>query len=230
MVTRSTTHEPPDGYYDNTRPEVVALVPERARFVVDVGCAAGGLGRALKLQRPGVEVRGIEPVQSQADKARRVLDDVHVGNADGPLPDHWPAPDCVIFADVLEHLLDPWQTVAAFRRVLRPGGALVASIPNVAHRSVLRGLARHRWDYGPEGILDRTHLRFFTRETALEMFEKAGFSIAHVGRVVEGLGTKPVGRWIRSVIDRESRRERLYPQPAAFVIDSITIQFLIVAT
>jgi SAM-dependent methyltransferase len=222
-------HEAPEGYYENERPEVVALVPPDARFVIDVGCGAGGLGRGLKVLRPGIEVRGVEPVVSQAERAKRVLDDAWVGSAEGPVPEHWPAPDCVIFADVLEHLLDPWETLRRYRAILRPGGTCVASIPNVAHRSVFRGLLRHRWDYAPFGILDRTHLRFFTRETAIEMFEEAGFSIRRVGRVVEGLGRKIPGRWVKSAIDRESGRDRIYPEPLGLAIDAWTVQFLIVA-
>lgn len=222
-------HEAPEGYYENERPEVAALVPPDARFVVDVGCGAGGLGRGLKARRPGVEVRGIEAVASQAENARRVLDDACHGTAEAPLPDHWPRPDCVIFADVLEHLVDPWQVLRAYHAILRPGGTCVASIPNVAHRSVLKGLLRHRWDYEPYGILDRTHLRFFTRETAIEMFEGAGFTIRHVARTVEGLGQKIPGRWIKSAINRENARERVYPGPIGLAIDAWTVQFLIVA-
>jgi 2-polyprenyl-3-methyl-5-hydroxy-6-metoxy-1,4-benzoquinol methylase len=219
----------PDGYYDEPRPEVVARVPLDARFVIDVGCASGALGRALKAARPGIQVRGIEPVAEQADRARRVLDDVHVAGADEPLPSHWPAPDCVIFADVLEHLVDPWQTVRRFRSIIPRGGTILASIPNVANQSVLRGLLRHRWDYASHGILDRTHLRFFTRETALEMFEQAQFSIRRVGRVMEGLGQKPLGRFVRSLIDREDSRARIYKGPLSVVIDAYTVQYLIEA-
>src|ERR1051325_4281481 len=145
-----TPHEAPDeGYYQNERPEVVALVPPEARFVIDIGCGAGGLGRHLKAVRPEVQVRGIEPVVSQAERARLVLDDVLVGGAEATLPAHGPVPDCVIFADVLEHLVEPWDVVRKYRAALGPGGVCVASIPNVANRRVLRGLYRRRWDYEP---------------------------------------------------------------------------------
>jgi 2-polyprenyl-3-methyl-5-hydroxy-6-metoxy-1,4-benzoquinol methylase len=200
-----------------------------ARFVIDVGCASGALGRALKEKRPGIEVRGIEPVAEQAERARRFLDDVHVAGADEPLPSHWPLPDCVIFADVLEHLVDPWQTLRRFRSVMPQGGTLVASLPNVANRIVLGGLWRQRWDYTPHGILDRTHLRFFTRDTALELFEQAQFSIRRVSRVMEGLGQKPLGRFVRGLIDREDGRDRIYKGPLSLVLDAYTVQYLIEA-
>src|SRR5439155_1577879 len=82
-----------------------------------------------------------------AMRARRVLDDVHVGDAETPPPASWPPPDCVIFADVLEHLVDPWKALAAWRARLAPGGKLLVSIPNVLHRSVVSGALAGRWDY-----------------------------------------------------------------------------------
>jgi O-antigen biosynthesis protein len=219
---------PPAYYYEQARPEVAARVPASARYVIDVGCASGELGRALKAQRPGIEVRGIEPVREQAERARRVLDDVLVGAADEALPSHWPAPDCVIFADVLEHLVDPWQTLRRFRAAMPKGGTLVASIPNITNRSVLRGLFKNRWDYAAEGILDRTHLRFFTRETALEMVEQAGFSVRRVERLLEGIShTSPTGKLVRSLAAREHDRDRIYTRPLSFAFDAYTAQFLI---
>ena len=219
----------PGGYYDEPRPEVTACIPSGARYIIDVGCASGALGRSIKAARPGVEVRGIELVGEQAERARSFLDDVMQGSADDPLPAHWPQPDCVIFADVLEHLIDPWETLRRFRRILKPGGTIVASLPNVANRIVVGGLFRMRWDYAEFGILDRTHLRFFTRDTALEMFEACGFEIHHVGRTVEKLGQKPLGRFIRRVIAKEDGRNRIFPRPLAWLIDAYTLQFLIVA-
>jgi SAM-dependent methyltransferase len=219
----------PDGYYDEPRPEVAACVPSHVRYVVDVGCGSGAFGRALKARRPHIQVRGIEPTAEQAEKAKLVLDDVHVGVAEEPFPTTWPKPDCFIFSDVLEHMLDPWKTIRTYRDQLQAGGVMVASIPNVAHRSVIEGLLKHRWDYADHGILDRTHLRFFTRETAIDMFEQAGLSIVHVGRTMEGLGQKPVGRFVRRLIDREDGRKRIYRGILSHVLDALTIQFLIVA-
>lgn len=219
----------PDGYYDQPRPEVAACVPDDALQLIDVGCASGALGRALKAARPRIQVRGVEPVHAQAERARAVLDEVFHGPAEATLPAHWPAPDCVIFADVLEHLVDPWQVLRHYRKLLAPGGTIVASVPNVANRSVLKGLLRMRWDYADSGILDRTHLRFFTRDTALEMFEACDFSIRHVGRTVEKLGLKPVSDAIHRVIAKESGRQRIFPRPLAWMIDAYTFQYLIVA-
>jgi SAM-dependent methyltransferase len=203
-------------YYEHPRPDVVALVPADARYVVDVGCASGALGNALKAARPDVEVRGIEPVADVAQQARERLDDVLIGHAEDPMPDNWPAPDCVIFADVLEHLVDPWAVLSTWKERLAPGGTVVASIPNVAHHSVVRGLVRGRFDYVEAGILDRTHLRFFTRRTIFELFERCGLSPYRVERVVdEGRMKKTVQRF---------HRWGLGP-----LADPWTIQFLVVA-
>lgn len=208
-------------YYGYARPEVCALVPRSARRVVDFGCAGGALGRALKKERPGIEVRGVEPVASQAERARAVLDDVMIGGAEDPLPEAWPKPDCIIFADVLEHLVDPWAAVSRARALLAPGGTLVVSIPNVRHHSVVRELVAGRFDYKDAGVLDRTHLRFFTEATARELIEKGGFAIERVERVVEP--PHPALRKIATTTAAGSRGLR------ALVADLSTVQYLIVA-
>ena len=217
--------EMPQGYYDEPRPEVTAHIPEGAKYVIDVGCASGALGRSIKLKRPGIEVRGIEVVEEQAARARSFLDDVLVGKAEDPLPTDWPRPDCVIFADVLEHLVDPWAVLKRYREILAPGGTIIASVPNVSNHIVLGGLLRLRWDYDSFGILDRTHLRFFTRETALEMVERAGFSVQHVSRTLEGFACS---KFFRALISRENGRKRIYPRPLAWLFDAYTCQFIIV--
>lgn len=172
-------------YYGHPRPEVAALVPADAQTVIDVGCGAGALGQALKASRPGLQVYGVEPAAEPARRARQVLDDVLEGRAADPLPPSWPAPDCVVFADVLEHTRDPWSVLALWRKRLAPGGSVVLSLPNVAHRSVVHGLLRGRWQYEDAGILDRTHLRFFTRRSARALVERAGLRVVRFERVLD---------------------------------------------
>ncbi len=174
-----------EDYFSHPRPEVRSLVPPTARFLVDVGCGAGALGAALKRDNPLIAVRGIELDPAAAARAAAVLDDVAVMPGDGALPDSWPAPDCIILADVLEHMTDPWTVLRRWRTRLRKDGHIVVSLPNVSHRSVLDALRRGRWDYVDEGILDKTHVRFFTRETALELVEDSGFEIEIVRRGIE---------------------------------------------
>jgi hypothetical protein len=130
---------------------------------------------------------------------------------------------------VLEHLVDPWSLVKHYREVLRPGGSCVASIPNIANRESFINLVRHRWDYRPHGLFDRTHLRFFTRETSIELFENAGFKVQTVQRVLQ-IGRKVPMLWLRNAIDKENGRDRLYPRPLSNLIDAWTAQFLLVAS
>ncbi len=174
--------ERPAFYYEQARPEVAALVPPGCRRVLEVGCAGGELGRRLHLR--GHHVTGIELVPEMAERARRWLD--HVETADVET-DGFPFPpasfDAIIFADVLEHLLDPWRVLREAADVLAEGGVVVASIPNVQNIDVLRRLLRGRWDYRERGILDRGHLRFFTLHTIHELFAQAGLTLEHVSRV-----------------------------------------------
>ncbi|HEV7753440.1 MAG TPA: class I SAM-dependent methyltransferase, partial [Baekduia sp.] len=85
--------------------------------------------------------------------------------------------DAVICADVLEHLRDPWAVLAWLRTLLDPGGRAIVSVPNIAHWTARRALLRGRFDYTDFGLLDRTHLRFFTRASATELARRAGFAV-----------------------------------------------------
>lgn len=165
-------------YYQCSRPEVAALVPQRAERILDIGCGAGQLGRHLK-QRQQCWVSGIEVVEAVAEQARAVLDEVLVGDVEmivrTPPRERF---DCIVCADVLEHLREPGQVLEKLREGwLAPGGVVVASVPNVRHWSVIRQLLEGRWDYADAGLLDRTHLRFFTRTTLYFLFAQAGYQI-----------------------------------------------------
>jgi SAM-dependent methyltransferase len=168
----------PSGYYDQARPEIADLVPPRCRRVLDVGCGAGHLGELLKTR--GHQVTGVELVPEAAAVAQSLLDAVFVGDVEAVgLP---PGPfDAILFADLLEHLVDPWHVLRQAAARLAPGGVIVASIPNVQNGDVVWRLLRGRWDYRERGILDRGHLRFFTLDTIRDLFTQAGLEIFHVG-------------------------------------------------
>lgn len=174
--------KPAAEYFHFARPEVAALVPLDARRVLDVGCGGGALGALLK-RRPGVEVVGIETDPEAAAVARGRLDDVLVVDVEklDCLPVLPRSFDCIVFADVLEHLVDPERVVARLLPYLSETGTVVASIPNVRHQDVLLDLlVNGRWRYQPAGILDATHLRFFTLYEIAAMFDRLGL-------VMEGL-------------------------------------------
>ncbi len=84
------------------------------------------------------------------------------------------------YADILEHLRDPWRLLASQRELLAPGGHVVVSLPNVRHYPVVLGLLRGRWRYQDEGVLDRSHLRFFTRDSARELVSGAGYRMVEI--------------------------------------------------
>lgn len=167
-------------YYEQARPEVAALVPPQCHRVLEVGCASGQLGRLLR-QR-GHHVTGIELVPEMAELARCRLDAVVTADVER---DGFPFPlasfDALIFADVLEHLVDPWRVLREAVEVLADGGVVVASIPNVQNIDVIGRLLRGRWDYRERGILDRGHLRFFTLHGIRALFAQAGLTVDDVG-------------------------------------------------
>ena len=171
----------PECYYDRARPEVAALVPPQCRRVLEVGCGAGGLGRLLCGR--GHRVTGVELVAAVAEQARQHLDEVYVGDVESGLPFPPASFDAIIFADVLEHLVDPWRVLRETVELLKPGGHVIASIPNLQHHSILRGLLRGRWEYRDHGITDWGHLRFFTLHTIRGLFASAGLDLVHVDRL-----------------------------------------------
>lgn len=153
--------------------------------VLDVGCSSGGLAaafaakgsRVLGLEldddaRARAEARGIECVSCDLD--RDALPDI-VGDRRF---------DVVVFADVLEHLRDPHRVLASAADVLEPGGAVVISVPNVGHAAVRLGLMRGRWDLQTYGLLDATHLRFFTLQGLRDTVAASGFLIKETRRTI----------------------------------------------
>ncbi|MCC6443903.1 MAG: class I SAM-dependent methyltransferase [Armatimonadetes bacterium] len=179
-------------YYRQFRPEVAALVPEGCGRVLDVGCGVGVLGKRLKEQGRAGEVYGVEIVPEAAEAARAVLDGVLEGDIERlTLPFAMESFDCIVCADVLEHLADPWSVVARLHALLRPAGAIVTSLPNVGFHRVVRGLIKGRWEYRDSGVLDRTHLRFFTLPGILDLFEGRGFAVETIHRRIDsGLNMK----------------------------------------
>ncbi len=178
-------NEKPISYYENVRNDLIPLIPNDARCILEVGCASGMTGRELK-RRNGAFVAGIELNANAATAAKNVLDDVVHGDIEKiDLPYRDSSFDCILFADVLEHLIDPLSTLIKVRRLLKKGGSVVASIPNVQFHGVIHQLIEGNWTYEKEGILDETHLRFFTYKEIEKMFSQAGYSIQKVEEVLD---------------------------------------------
>ncbi|HYD65228.1 class I SAM-dependent methyltransferase [Azospirillum sp.] len=175
-------------YHDQVRRDVAPLLPARTRRVLEIGCGTGATLAWLKAERGAEETIGVEIEPAAADAARGRVDrlvvgdltrmDLETGQETGGVAIAPGSLDLVMALDVLEHLPDPWDAVRRLTRLLAPDGALIASLPNVAHFSVSLGLALgNRWRYADWGILDRTHLRFFVRDTAVDLLQAGGLVV-----------------------------------------------------
>jgi len=178
----ASTEQKAAEYYLETRPDIQAIAHAQGKRILDVGCAAGELGHALKLAG-ALEVVGIERSAEAARLAKTRLDQVLVSDVESfDLPLEEASFDRIIFADILEHTIDPWSVLASYGRYLKSDGLVIASIPNIRFYAVIARLIFNRWGYSESGILDSTHLRFFTLPTIKEMFERAGYQIERVDR------------------------------------------------
>lgn len=184
------------GYYSGVNPDLLAWVPQNAQAILEVGCGNGNLGQVVRSRNPEVRYVGIEYVAQAASTAAQVLSEVLMGDLEQPavleaLEAKGKNFDTLIFGDVLEHLRDPARVLQNLRAHTVPGAVCVVSVPNVSHWSLLQQQLRGRWDYADAGLLDRTHLRFFTLETLLEMLRAAGWTVVDVKpRVVSPQATK----------------------------------------
>ena len=170
--------------YTGSRPDLLALVPPGARRILDVGCATGALGAAIRAERAGAVVVGVEADPELAALAEERLDRVLTEPVERALESlEGERFDCVVCGDVLEHLADPWAVLRALAALLDEGGAVVASVPNAGHLDTLVNLAfRRRWPYRERGIHDETHLRFFALANIRALFAQAGLEIAVLRR------------------------------------------------
>jgi 2-polyprenyl-3-methyl-5-hydroxy-6-metoxy-1,4-benzoquinol methylase len=180
QITSSLTEGHPPDYFTQVRTNIKPLLPSQIGRCLEIGC---GQGKTLEWihTMTGASVFGVELVESEACKARLVAE-VVVGNIELiqlPFPER--SFDVILTLDVLEHLQHPWTSVRKLHQFLRPGGCLIASIPNVRHIAVLAPLLiAGRWTYTDHGLLDRTHLRFFTKRSAIELMECSGLKVDKV--------------------------------------------------
>lgn len=167
----------PDGYYNVSRKEMLDFLPENAKTILEIGCADGTFASGLKNDK--TEVWGIELMEDQAIKAEKKIDKVFTGPCEDnidKLPDNYF--DVIYCNDVLEHLVDPYIVIKKLRNKLNTNGKIISSIPNVRyHNTFMKVLFKKDWKYESYGVMDRTHLRFFTKKSIQRMYEEAGYKV-----------------------------------------------------
>ena len=181
----------PEDYYSHVRKDLVDYLPlAQISALLDVGCAQGGFGAYIKSRKSDIEVWGIEPQESAYQKAKDQLDHaIHAFFT--PELKLEKTFDCIVFNDVLEHIEDPWEALKHAKTLLNPGGYIFASIPNIGHYSILWDLVmNNKFEYTADGILDKTHLRFFTKSGVQSLFEQAGLQVSILQGINPNYGRK----------------------------------------
>ena len=214
--------------HDVYNPDLLALIPRNCSRVIEIGCSGGALARAYLATNPGCEYIGVEYDAEYAEMAKSACSRVIRGSIEqldeqvfaGLFPS-----DCWVFGDVLEHLFDPWAVLRRIRSRLAGDACVVACIPNAQHWSVQARLNAGLFRYEDVGLLDRTHIRWFTRTTMIELFESCGYMIAEgKPRIFEEAERGAALAGIRRMA------ESIGADPEVAVSDALPLQWVIKAT
>ncbi|MEG7381401.1 class I SAM-dependent methyltransferase [Bacillus subtilis] len=167
-------------YYKSINWQLFDLVEPHAKMILEVGCAEGLFGAAVK-EKTNCCYYGIESYPPAAKKAAHHIDKVMTGDIETlKLPFQKNTFDQVIFGDVLEHLKDPWTVLENLKPYIKETGNILASIPNISHISIFESLLSGKWTYTQAGLLDKTHFRFFTLQEMKKMFHETGYKISQI--------------------------------------------------
>ncbi len=181
METIDVQSDASSSYYSQVRYDVLQMLPAGVKRVLDVGCGSGATGAEARKEFGLEEIIGIEYNPDVAELARTRLDQVLVGDIESielPFPPGYF--DAIMCADVLEHTRDPWAVLRRLRPLLSDTASLVISVPNIGYLPVVLKIVFDRFEYAPHGVLDRGHLRFFTRHTVIDMLNTTGFVVDKV--------------------------------------------------
>lgn len=191
--------------YKVTRKYITDLVNKKATHILDVGCSVGNLGKLLLENRDGLKVYGIENNRQMANEAMKHYDGVSVEDIDNIVVSELFEGiqyDVIVFADVLEHLVNPWETLNMYCTSLTEMGEIIISVPNISHCSTICNLLfLDKWPYRSRGIHDKTHLRFFTLKGVIELLDYADLELIQIKRrfrLLESIGLGPLNKidWI----------------------------------
>lgn len=165
-------------YYNNANQSLFENIPQGLSRVLEFGCSGGALGEQYKQANPNTIWHGVDIFKPAVDVAQGRIDGAWAMDANAFTPNkaQSAAPyDAIIYGDVIEHLIDPVKSLPDQLTCLKPDGLIIACIPNVQHWTVMRKVLAGQWNYQPHGILDNTHLRFFTRDSIQKLLNKIGF-------------------------------------------------------
>jgi SAM-dependent methyltransferase len=173
-------------YYAGINNHLLNQVPSNAKKIFEIGCGHGNFGEIVKLHNPSVTYYAMEIVPEAAKIAASKLDHVFCGSIESSslVDDQF---DCIIFGDVLEHLYNPLEVLRKIRPMLKPDGCVLCSVPNIQHHSILASLLAGDFQYQDMGLLDRTHIRFFTYASFIKLLLDAGFA----PQIVDVVGSPP---------------------------------------
>ena len=171
-----------DIYFNRVRKDIIPLLPKSNNRILEVGCGTGATLAYLKNNGYCNHTYGIELFPEAMKVAKKRLDYTYEGNIESmQFSLQESSFDVILCLDVLEHLVSPDKVVSYLHKLLVPGGIIIASIPNIRHISVLFPLVfKGEWNYENSGILDKTHLRFFVKNTAIELMESSGLKLEEV--------------------------------------------------
>lgn len=211
---------------NNYNHELLHFIPKKSSNLVEVGCSFGTLAAAYKKINPNCFYQGIEIDSIPASIARNYCNSVielDIESVGAEFFNKFSKTQCWIFGDVLEHLKNPWRLLSHIRSVIPADGSIIACIPNAQHWSIQAKLAIGDFRYDPNGgLLDKTHLRWFTRQTIFELFSEAGFQI------VEGcprIFNEPMRDKVVPVIREMAKSLGINPEIA--VNDALPMQYIV---
>lgn len=169
-----------NAYYSHIRKDIISLIPgKKYNALLDVGCGEGFTAELIKKDLKIPFVAGVEINEDAIKSAVNKLDKLYPEDIDSLINRNEIAEkyDIILFADVIEHLVNPWNTLKNIKSILNQNAIIIASLPNLAYIPTLKKIFFNKWLYTESGILDRTHLRFFTEVTIRDLFYGAGYEI-----------------------------------------------------
>jgi SAM-dependent methyltransferase len=207
--------------HDLPNPDLLERIPLSASVVLDVGCGSGALSGSYRRRNPRARLLGIDKDATLAPTAIQRMDELATVDVEtDPLPFDVPEGiDCLIYGDVLEHLRDPWPVLSRHAEALTPDGLILICVPNVEHWSFAERLLRGTWDYEPSGLLDTTHLRWFSLRSMRESLESLGLVPWDVSPRIFSYDREPANRFLKAVgptlatmgVDAEEYARRAMP-------------------